>query len=52
MVADAEKFKEDDGKAKEPIDARNNFENNVYQMKSSLSDEKMSSLIDEELKSH
>ena len=51
MVADAEKFKEDDEKAKETIDARNNFENNVYQMKSTLSDEKMSSLIDEELKS-
>ena len=51
MVADAEKFKEDDEKAKETIDARNNFENNVYQMKSTLNDEKMSSIIDEELKS-
>ena len=51
MVADAEKFKEDDEKAKETVDARNNFENNVYQMKSTLNDEKMSSIIDEELKS-
>ena len=50
MVADAEKFKEDDERAKETIDAKNSFENNVYQMKSTLSDEKMSSLIDEELK--
>ncbi len=50
MVADAEKFKDDDIKAKETIDAKNNFENNVYQMKSTLSDEKMSSLVDEELK--
>ena len=52
MVADAEKFKEDDIKAKEIIDAKNNFENNVYQMKTSLSDEKISSLIDEELKTN
>ncbi len=51
MVADAEKFKEDDEKAKETIDAKNNFENSVYQMKSTLGDEKMSSLVDEELKS-
>ena len=50
MVADAEKFKEDDEKAKETIDAKNNFENSVYQMKSTLNDEKMSSLVDEELK--
>lgn len=50
MVRDAEKFKEDDEKAKETIDARNNFENNVYQMKSILNDEKMSSITDEELK--
>ena len=51
MVADAEKFKEDDEKAKETIDAKNNFENSVYQMKCTLNDEKMSSLVDEELKS-
>ena len=51
MVADAEKFKEEDIRAKETIDSRNNFENNVYQMKSTLNDEKMSSLLDEDLKS-
>ena len=50
MVADAEQFKEDDEKAKEIIDARNNFESLVYQMKSTLSDEKLSSIIDSELK--
>ncbi len=50
MVAHAEQFKEDDEKAKEMIDARNNFEGLVYQMKSTLSDEKLSSMIDSELK--
>ena len=50
MVSDAEQFKEDDEKAKEMIDARNNFEGLVYQMKSTLSDEKLSSMIDSELK--
>ena len=50
MVADAEKFKEDDEKAKETIDARNNLESTIYQMKSTLSDEKMSTLFDSELK--
>ena len=50
MVADAEKFKEDDEKAKEVIDSRNNLESTIYQMKSTLSDEKMSSLFDSELK--
>tara|TARA_Y100000816_G_scaffold80916_1_gene55326 strand:+ start:12875 stop:14848 length:1974 start_codon:yes stop_codon:yes gene_type:complete len=50
MVADAEQFKEDDEKAKKMIDARNNFEGLVYQMKSTLSDEKLSSMIDFKLK--
>ncbi len=50
MVEDAEKFKEDDEKAKELIETRNNFENQVYQIKSTLNDEKISSLIDDELK--
>ena len=50
MVAEAEKFKDDDEKAKQTIDARNSYENLVYQMKSTLSDEKMASLIDEDLK--
>ena len=50
MVNDAEKFKEDDEKAKETIDSRNNLESSIYQMKSTLGDEKMSSLFDDELK--
>ena len=50
MLADAEKFKDDDIKAKETIDARNNYENLVYQMKTTLNDEKMASLIDETMK--
>ena len=51
MIAEAEQFKEDDEKAKEIIDSRNNFEGLVYQLKSTLNDEKLSSVIDAELKS-
>jgi L1 cell adhesion molecule like protein len=50
MLADAERFKDDDIKAKQVIEARNNFENLVYQFKSTLKDEKMASQIDETLK--
>jgi len=50
MVADAEKFKDDDEKAKQLIEARNNFENLVYQFKSTLNDGKTASQIDEALK--
>jgi molecular chaperone DnaK (HSP70) len=50
MLADAERFKEDDIKAKQTIEARNNFENLVYQFKGTLSDEKIASQIDESLK--
>jgi L1 cell adhesion molecule like protein len=50
MLEEAEKFKEDDEKAKELIESRNNLENQIYQFKSTLNDEKMSSLIDESMK--
>jgi len=50
MVADAEKFKEDDEKAKELIYAKNAYENIVYQMKSTLGDEKTASLLEDEVK--
>jgi heat shock 70kDa protein 1/2/6/8 len=50
MVEDAERFKDDDEKAKALIEARNNFENTVYQFKSTLSDEKMTSVIESSLK--
>ena len=50
MVADAERFKEEDERAKHAIEARNNFENLVYQFKTTLNDEKTASQIDETLK--
>jgi heat shock protein 1/8 len=50
MIADAELFREADENAKTIVDARNNLEGIVYQMKSALSDEKMASLIDESMK--
>ena len=50
MVQDAEKFKEDDERARALIESRNNFENMIYQMKSTLGDEKLSTVIDSELK--
>ena len=51
MINDAEKFKEQDDKAKELIDSKNNYENFVFQMKNSLTDEKFSSLLDDPMKS-
>ena len=50
MVSDAEKFKDEDNKAKENIDSRNNYENIVYQMKSTLGEEKKSTTLDDTLK--
>jgi heat shock protein 5 len=38
MIADSEKFAEEDKAIKEKIDARNSFENYIYQMKSSVED--------------
>ena len=50
MVEEAERFKEDDEKAKEIIDSKNNYESLVYQMKNTLNDEKTSSIIDTSMK--
>ena len=50
MVQDAEKFKEDDERARALIESRNSFENMIYQMKSTLGDEKLSAVIDSDLK--
>jgi heat shock 70kDa protein 1/2/6/8 len=50
MVEEAEIFKEDDEKAKEIIDSKNNYESLVYQMKSTVNDEKTSSIIDTSMK--
>ena len=41
MVAEAEKYSEEDNKLKERIESKNALENTVYQVKSMLSDEKM-----------
>jgi heat shock protein 5 len=38
MIADSEKFAEEDKAIKEKIDAKNSFENYIYQMKSSVED--------------
>ncbi len=50
MLEDAEKFKEEDEKIKSVIESRNNYENLLYQFKSTLNDEKIASLIDENVK--
>jgi len=39
MVADAEKYKEEDNKQKERVEAKNQLENYAFQIRSSLSDE-------------
>merc|ERR1712032_435940 len=49
MIKDSEKFAEEDKAIKEKIDARNQFENYIYQMKNSVEDkEKLADKIDEE----
>ena len=50
MVAEAEKFKEQDEKDRQRIDAKNQLENYVYSLKSSLLEEKVSSALGEEKK--
>jgi heat shock protein 5 len=52
MIADSEKFAEEDKAIKEKIDARNSFENYIYQMKSSIEDkDKLADKLEEEDKS-
>ena len=52
MIADSEKFAEEDKAIKEKIDARNSFENYIYQMKSSVEDkDKLAEKLEEEDKS-
>ena len=41
MVKDAEKFKEQDEKQKQTLEAKNQFENYIYHMKSTIQDDKM-----------
>ena len=47
MVDDAEKFKKDDEELKEKIEAKNGLENYAYQLKNSVSDEKLKDKIEE-----
>lgn len=50
MLQEAEKYSEDDRILKEKIEAKNSLEGTVYQMKSMLSDEKISGALDSEIK--
>merc|ERR1712167_343830 len=48
MIKDSEKFAEEDKAIKEKIDAKNQFENYIYQMKNSIEDkDKLAEKIDE-----
>jgi len=47
MVREAEKHKEEDEKQKKNIDAKNSYENYVYQIKNSINDEKIKDKIPE-----
>ena len=47
MVADAEKFKDEDEKLKLKIEAKNTLESTIYQTRNSLNDEKLKDKFDE-----
>ena len=52
MIADSEKYAEEDKAIKEKIDAKNQFENYIYQMKNSVEDkEKLAEKLSDEDKS-
>jgi heat shock protein 5 len=52
MIKDSEKFAEEDKAIKEKIDARNQFENYIYQMKNSVEDkDKLADKLEEDDKS-
>jgi len=48
MVADAEKFKDEDKLIVDKIEARNGFENYCFRMKNTLNDEKMKEAFTED----
>ncbi len=48
MVAEAEKYKEDDEQTKLKIEAKNNLENLIYQTRSSIDNEQVISKLEEE----
>ena len=47
MVEEAEKYKDDDEKQRQKLESKNNFENYVYQMKSTIEDEKLKEKLGE-----
>lgn len=48
MVAEAEKYKEEDNEIKEKMDARNQYESYILQMKSTMQDESLKKKLGEE----
>ena len=52
MVAEAEKYKDEDNKIKDKIEAKNKFEGYLYQVKSSLNDPSLKDKLDENDKSN
>merc|ERR1712110_285728 len=48
MVQDAEKFKDEDDKLRKKVDAKNGLENYCFQMKNTLSDEKLKDKFSDE----
>ena len=52
MVAEAEKYKDEDNKIKDKIEAKNKFEGYLYQVKSSLNDPNLKDKLDENDKSN
>ena len=51
MVDEAEKFKDEDQKARDKVEARNSLESYAYQVKNTLSDEKLKDKFSEDEKS-
>ena len=51
MVKDAEKFKEEDEKQKQTLEAKNQFENYIYHMKSTIQDDKMKEKLGDDYQS-
>jgi len=50
MVQDAERFKDEDDKARKKVDAKNSFEHYCFQVKNTLSDEKLKDKFSDEEK--
>jgi len=48
MVQDAEKFKDEDEKMRQKVQARNSLENYCFQVKNTLNDDQMSAKFSDE----